>query len=246
MSRWKAAGIHLSLSVVIAASLLVAMLALWYPPPYFQLMGGLGLVLLIAGCDVVLGPLCTLIVFKSGKPSLTFDLATIAFLQAVAMTYGLYTMFEARPVYTVFAVDRFEVTAANEIRADNLDKARPEFASMPLTGPRLVAAELPRDANQRLDLAIHAMTGGGDLKTRPDLYRPYEGFVPMVAAKARPIPALEQAHPESRAIIEKELGNSGSRDELGYVPIVGRFRSMTAIVNRKSGDIETVVDVSPW
>jgi hypothetical protein len=33
---------------------------------------------------------------------------------------------------------------------------------------------------------------------------------------------------------------------MGFVPVVGRFRSMTAIVDRRSGAIETIVDVDPW
>src|SRR6266498_743017 len=120
MSRWKAAGMHFGLSAAIAAALLMLMLALWYPPPYFTLMGGATLVLLIAGCDVVLGPLITLIVFRSGKKGLALDLTMIGIVQSLALTYGIYTMFEARPAFTVFAVDRFEVVAANDIRREEL------------------------------------------------------------------------------------------------------------------------------
>src|SRR5919201_4579714 len=98
MSRWKAASIHFTLSVAIATILLGLMLALWYPPPYFALMGGLMLVVLIAGCDVTLGPLITLIIFKTGKKGLKLDLAMIGCVQAAALVYGLYMMFEARPV----------------------------------------------------------------------------------------------------------------------------------------------------
>jgi len=248
MSRWRATSIHLALSAVIATGLIAVMLLLWYPPPYFRLMGGLLLIALIAGCDVVLGPLMTLIVFKSGKKGLVIDLTIIAFLQAAALTYGLHTMFEARPVFVVFAVDRFEVSAANEIRDDQLVKARPEFASLPLTGPRVVGAVLPNDPNKRLDLAIRGMNfGSGDIRTLPQQYVPYADVKGVIAYKAHPLTDLLRKHPGARGAIADNLdvvrdGPNG----LAYVPIVSRFHSMSAIVDRRSGDLKTIVDVDPW
>jgi hypothetical protein len=247
MSRSKAAAIHLVLSATIAVALLLVMLALWYPPPYFTLMGGLTLVMLIAGCDVVLGPLMTLIVFKAGKKSLKFDLGTIALLQIVAMTYGLHTMFEARPVYTVFAVDRFEITAANEITGEALKRARPEFASLPLTGPRVVGAKLPQDPEEKLDFALQSIGGLRDLKAVPRLYVPYGSIALNVALRAKPLEKLEQQHADADNLIRRKLHRGArSNDDLGYVPVVGRFQSMTAIVDRRSGEIRTIIDVDPW
>jgi hypothetical protein len=247
MSRWKAAAIHLGLSAAVATTIIVTMLSLWYPPPYFLLMGGTMLVVLIVGCDVVLGPLITAIIFKSGKKGLIFDLAVIAFLQSIALTYGLYTMFEARPVYTVFAVDRFEVTAANEISSSELERASPEYASLPLTGPRVVAAILPADPQERLGIAMRAMGGGTDIKALPRLYAPYKSIATTAAEKARPLAQLEKKNPLVSARVIAELRNDPSAPHAsGYLPIVGRFRSMTAIVNKRSGEIETIVNVNPW
>ena len=80
-SRWKAAGIHLAISVSIALVVVVFMFFLWYPTPYFQAMGGGGLLLLVTGVDVVLGPLITLVIFNTQKKSLKFDLMCVAIVQ---------------------------------------------------------------------------------------------------------------------------------------------------------------------
>ena len=56
-SRWQAGGGHLLISVAIGAAVLAAMILVWYPPPFFEATGGLGLVLLMIGVDVTLGPL---------------------------------------------------------------------------------------------------------------------------------------------------------------------------------------------
>src|SRR4030095_3232307 len=98
LNRFKAFAIHLAVSVLIAAIVLTLIIVIWYPPPYFDAMGGDVLLRLLIGVDVTLGPLVTLIIFDPAKPKLELDLATIVVLQLAALAYGGYVMFEARPV----------------------------------------------------------------------------------------------------------------------------------------------------
>ena len=111
LNRWKAAAIHLGLTALIAATVVIVMLMLWYPRPYFDAMGGRELLTIIVGVDVTIGPLLTLIVFDLKKKSLKFDLAVIVVLQVAALAYGAWVTFEARPAYVVFVKDRFQVVA---------------------------------------------------------------------------------------------------------------------------------------
>ena len=247
MSRWKAAYIHFALSVAIATLVVLVMLTAWYPPPYFLLMGGATLIVLIVGCDVVLGPLMTLIVFRSGKKGLVIDLAVIAALQATALTYGAYVMFEARPVFTVFAVDRFEVVAANEIASEDLARAsQPRFASLSLTGPRIAGAQVPSDPGERSSLMLSSMVSRLDIKSLPRLYVPYESVAANAAQRAQPVTMLESRDAHIRDELAQKVGPGVSVDRMGYLPLVGRFGSMAAIVDRQTGRLETIVDVWPW
>ena len=84
MSRWRAAGIHLLVSAGVAAVVLAVMLGVWYGPTLFWAMGGAGLALILIGVHLVMGPALTLVVFRSGKRGLKFDLAAIALLQLAA------------------------------------------------------------------------------------------------------------------------------------------------------------------
>src|SRR6185436_15534923 len=68
-NRRQAAGVHFALSVVIAATVLAALLLVWYPQPYFRLAGGAGLMIILIGVDVVMGQLMTLVVFDPSKKS---------------------------------------------------------------------------------------------------------------------------------------------------------------------------------
>jgi len=248
MSRWKAAAIHLALSAVIAAALVVTMYAVWYPPPYFTLMGGAMLILLIVGCDVAIGPLITLIIFRVGKKGLKLDLAIIALMQMTALVYGIYMMFEARPVFTVYAVDRFEVVSANEITPEALAQASsPQFASLPTAGPKVVGAALPTDPKERNDLMFAMNRAGQDIKNLPRLYVPYESVIADVKSHAQPIATLESKQPAAKDEIERVIrGLSTPADSLGWVPFADRATDMSMIVDTSSGRMLAVVDASPW
>src|SRR4051812_8594224 len=102
MSRWKASGLHLLISILIGSAVLTLMLGLWYPEPLFQAMGGEGLLFILLGVDVALGPLVTLIVFKPAKRGLKLDLALIGAVQLAALLYGAHIMFVARPAFIAF------------------------------------------------------------------------------------------------------------------------------------------------
>src|SRR5688572_18497634 len=163
MTRWNAAGIHLGISALIAAIVLAVIYLVWYPAPYFKAMGGDQLLLLLIGVDVVIGPLITLIVYKAGKKGLTFDLAVIAFLQTAALVYGVSIAAQARPVYSVFVVDRFETVAANAVDpAEQAKVKRPEFQSPSWTGPHRVGVVKPADAEEA-NRVLFAIAEGKDL-----------------------------------------------------------------------------------
>ncbi|MFZ4790954.1 MAG: hypothetical protein ACOYMW_08700 [Candidatus Competibacteraceae bacterium] len=72
MTRFRAFAIHLTASASIVLALLGLMRWVWYPAPYFEINGGWIVLRILAGVDVVLGPLLTLIVFKPGKPGTDF------------------------------------------------------------------------------------------------------------------------------------------------------------------------------
>ncbi len=210
MSRWKASAIHVCISAAIAAVMVGVMLMLWYPPPYFEAMGGGMLIALIVGCDVAIGPLITLIIFKSGKKGLKTDLAIIGCVQLAALAYGTYTIFIARPVFTVFAVDRFEVVAANGIKSEELAKGTsPAFSTLSLTGPRVVAARLPSDPQERSRIMTESLAGGDDIQNLPRLYVPYDSVAKEAGSRAQPISRLIARNAGVRARVDELLRSAG-------------------------------------
>ncbi|HSH72456.1 MAG TPA: TfpX/TfpZ family type IV pilin accessory protein [Methylophilaceae bacterium] len=247
MSRFRAAGIHLLISVFIVITVLGLMLGVWYPGAYFKLMGGGGLIFIMAGVDVCLGPLLTLIVFKSGKKTLKFDLTVIGLLQIAALSYGAHIMFQARPVFTVFTNDQFQVAIPADIEPKYLAKAsREEWKHFSLSGPVLVGAAEPKDEKEKQDI-IFLGAAGVDWQQLPELYVKYEDQRASILRKARPLLELRKIAKTNPAAVDAFL-KSQSRPEQDFVflPIRTLHAEMAVILDAKSAKIIDIIDAVPW
>jgi len=235
MSRWRASGYHLLISAGVAVAALAGMLLVWYPWPLFEAAGGNELVMILTAVDVVIGPLLTLAVFKSGKRGLRFDLAVIAILQASALVYGGYVVFLARPAYIVFVKDRFEVAAAADISPESLAEARdPRYRRLPVLGPELVAADFPEDPKERQKLVDMALSGL-DLHNFPKLFYPYESRAAKVLEKAQTLERFAKSEPASGKVVAEYLAGSGRKPEdYRYLLLRARRAWVAVLVDPKT------------
>lgn len=245
MSRWKAAGIHLTLSTLIAGSLVALMLLVWYPWPLFEVAGGSGLMMILVGVDVVLGPLVTLVIFKAGKKGLKFDLAVIAFLQLAALAYGVHAVYVVRPVYMVYNVDRFSLVAAIDLDpADIAAAKREEFRRLPVDGPRYIAAVQPEDPAERqkmLDLAL----AGKDIQLFPKQYVPYELEARDALGRARGVGILKQR--DTSGAVARYLASTGrSEASVKFLRLRARTSDAAVLLDATTGDPLKIVMVDPW
>lgn len=246
MSRWKAAAIHLSISITIGLAAALLIFGLWYPPPYSQATGAPELVMLLLGVDLVLGPLLTLAVFKRGKKGMTFDLCVIGVLQACALAYGLSVVAGARPVFIVGAIDRFVLVSANELDPKDLADAKPEFRALPWTGPRLVGVEMPANPQEHDDLMFSG-AAGKDVDKFPKYYVDYAQAAPKLLARARPLDSVRQAHPQATPLLDGWLQKSGrSAATLLAIPVIAPRGDLTLLVDRDSGQPLDALPLDIW
>ncbi|MCR5884739.1 pilus assembly protein [Rhizobacter sp. J219] len=235
--RLRAAGIHLLISMVVAALAAAMVFALWYPWPYRVVSGGQGLFVLVVTVDLVLGPLLTLAVFDTAKGwrHLRRDLAVIGALQTAALAYGVHTVYEVRPVAMVFETDRFRVIKAVDVHLAELHLAPPAFRSLPLTGPWLLGARAPKAGSERTD-ALFLGIGGVDVAQRPLFWQPYELSRTAALARSRPVSALLQRYPSETQTINQAIRSAGmSVDQARFLPLVAR-RDWVVLLSPK-GDV---------
>jgi hypothetical protein len=170
MNRWKAFGIHLTISVVVFLALLGIIILLWYPGILFSIDGGWEGLKIVMGVDVVLGPLLTLVVFKVGKPGLKFDLTCIAVAQIACMVAGLWIVYQERPIALVFAYDTFYSLGTNEFEIYEKDPALLEEYPGPY--PKLLYTELPESEISADIVNMRSQFIGEPLFMQTERYQP--------------------------------------------------------------------------
>ncbi len=234
-NRWQAAGTHLLICLAIAVAVVTVMLAVWYPRPLFEAAGGNDLLVILVSVDVVLGPLLTLIVFKSGKRGMKLDLTLIGLVQVAALAYGIYVVALARPAFIVFVKDRFELVTVVELEPGELAAAKhPEFRALPWNGPMLVAADMPTDPGEFQKMVKAALTGL-DLQHFPRYFVPYAERTKEVLAKADTIARLRATEPVTAKAVDAYLASSGTREEdVRSLLLRTRFAWVAVLVDAKT------------
>lgn len=246
--RLRASGIHLALSLLIAALSALLVFGIWYPYPYREISGGRELFLLVVSVDVILGPLITLAIFDHAKawPVLRRDLVVVGLLQLGALGYGLWTVFVARPVHMVFEYDRFRVVHAIEVPLSLVDKAPPNVDALPLFGPTVLSLRPFRDQNEKMEATVAALQGVS-LSSRPDLWQPYAKSVPDVLRVARPAAALRTRFASQAGEIDSVLTSAGrSASDTVYVPMVGRKAFWTVFLDPATGEIKAYIPLDSF
>ncbi len=228
--------------MAIAAAALVLTLRVWYPPPLFTSEGGSDILFILVAVDVIIGPLITLVIFKSGKPGLRFDLAVIALLQAGALVYGSHVMFVARPIYIALVDNQFETVRANDLDPAHVAQAPEAFRLAPLTGPVFVAVDLPKDLKVLKELISQAAQSGEGVQHRPQYYVPYSGYKAEALKKSRPLEVLREDDKNLASRIDKEIADTGRQaSELNFLPLQTRRGWGAVVVDGKTGDIVKIL-----
>ncbi len=249
MNRWKASGIHLSICALIALTVVMVMLFVWYPDPYFQSLGGKKLIMIIIGVDVVLGPLLTWIIYKPKKKGLKFDLSVIATIQLVALVYGVNVLFQERPVYVVFVKDRLEVVSASDVDKESLSKAAiDKYQSLPLTGPELAVALMPKDPVEREKILFSSLDKGRDIQSFPEHFVPYQEQTDQILKRSQSLELLRKTRPESASLISGLLDRLNvDEKELSFLPMhTQRGDYLTAVIDRSDAKLLDIIEFDPW
>jgi len=236
-SRLKASGIHLATSATIAAALVTAVIFVWYPSPLFELAKGRDIFFLLLGCDIILGPVMTLIIFNVRKPKaeLIRDVSIIACVQLGALGYGVATLLEVRPAYIAYNVGQFNVPLVSEMVAGEAEV--PGYPVNPWWGPKLVGTALPKDREENNQLTFSAVTGRGDVFQMPKYFVPYESVKPEVCARARSAEQFARELQRNKADVEALAAKYASKGvPVGLLPLRVRTTVAAAVVNRDTGD----------
>lgn len=219
----------------------VLVFGFWYPGDYRLLAGGMGLFAIVMAVDVVIGPLLTFVVYdrSKGVAHLRRDIALIALLQMLALSYGVHAMYLGRPVALAFEFDRFRVVSMAEVVMAELPEALPAFRRLPLHGPTLLAVRKSTTPVERADSLNASIFQGIDGSQRPKFWVPYDELQRAEAvAVGRPMGDLLSKYPTSKTAIDRisaGIETQDERDALRFLPM--RAKQDAVVVLTRQGDV---------
>jgi len=234
-----------SLLLVLGALCLVKIL--WYPGDIYKLISLEKIVLIIIVVDVCIGPLLTLVVSNPAKDKkeLKNDLRLIVSLQLLVLLGGLYTLHAARPLFVVFAVDRFELVTKNHLPDNYQEQINISGIKTPRYGILWLYAELPTNEKEKNDLLFQSIKDGTDLAQSPRFYEELANGRDQIFLKLRPVSELVRLNKldENGSKHLNELAESG----YGYLPLKGEARDMSVLIKKGANKMEMeIIDLSPW
>lgn len=245
--KFIATAVHFAVTLVLAGIAAALIFLVWYPDPLQTMIGGTELFMLVVGCDLVLGPLLSLVAYDSRKTrrALIIDYSLIGILQMAALLYGVFIVAGTRPVYIAFNSDRYEIVCAFDISDQELAAARePQYRKLPWTGPRLVAVSVPQADQQD---AMFKSVEGLEEHQRPKFFAPLSAKLDAIRQKAGKLADLEAKKPASRTRIEEAVaGLDVPADRRAWLPVRHRKGFWTAIIDTADGKPVAWVDVDPY
>ncbi len=227
-ARFKAAGIHLSISAVIFVVALYLILVQWYPGFHFLVDGGWRGVQIMIGVDLVLGPTLTLIVFNPFKARrlIAFDLSCVAVAQLAALAWGFYAVHSQRPVAVSYHEGAFLSLTAEPLK---VEKQPADYANrFSDRRPPLVYTAPPADDQEEARAAMQEVMGKVGLHEDPFFWRRLDEHWPEVRKAAKSAEARGKDQPAFAAALPGFLAEHGGQaGDYLYFPYEGHDGSCT-------------------
>lgn len=221
---------------------------LWYRPPYNEISGGAHLFYLLIAVDVVCGPILTAILAnpKKKKKELLLDFSLVIVIQMMALSYGLYFVFQARPVVIAFEVDRMVVVAAAEIDSNDLTKAPPALRKLSWGQPKFIGTRKPISNEEMMDALDHSLQGL-EPSARPGWWQDFSKSIPDIRSRAKNLSQLMvNRSAGDRVILQEVIRKSGkNEEELFYLPLTSRRTKDWVIVFAYSRDSLDISGYAP-
>lgn len=232
MPRIKFTFLHTFISVVVFSLLTAVVFFVWYPYPLYKATDVFHIFLIILLVDIVVGPLLGFIVYNPKKKSLKFDLTIVFILQIMAMFYGVYSVSNARPIWIVYNVDRFDLIRNNDVENNKLN----------WFGPKYKAVKLSNNIEERNKDTFNEIIGGVSLTQQPSRYVDLNQVKNEIQSRAKPINDLNKYNPKNAVIAHTK--NYHEAD--AWVPLKANAVDMVVLMNKKEGKVIAIVDLRPW
>lgn len=239
--RLKTFSLHLLASIPLLALSFGALYFGWYAWPGWYLTGAATVVGLIVLVDLVLGPLITLLIASPSKPraELRRDISIIVLVQVIALSYGMMTLWQGRPLYYALTMDRIELITAADLDRESLEQAVQKGAKIIPTWtsrPEWIWVPLPNDPKLSEEIILSAINTGKDIISMPEHFKPWAAGADAFRRMLHPLPTLKAPRGLDEAAYKEILERLGQPEsDLGWLMLQGPRRNGSMIFDRMSG-----------
>lgn len=242
MNRFKAFAIHFAISLVIFLILLYFILVQWYPQPLFSTDGGWRVIQIIVGVDLILGPLLTLIVFKSGKPGLKFDLTMIALVQFLALSWGVWNAYNERPAAIIYTFDFFIPVTVYQLAEQGITAK--ELKKFGTDWPIVIYSDIPKEKESKA--IVEAMRSGVPLYLLTKYYKKFSDVqAPFLQKNSMNIEKYVANKPKLKKLYQHSLVTNTAKNNISYLAFRGRDKWVTAVFDLDKMRIIDTIDIEP-
>lgn len=242
MSRFKAFSIHLAISFIIFLILLYFILVQWYPKPLFSTDGGWEVTKIIAGVNIVLGPLLTLIVFKSGKPGLKLDLAMIVLVQTLTLSWGAWNAYNERPAAVIYTLDFFTPIPAYQLADQGMTaKKLKQFGE---SWPIIIYSDIPKE--NLSEVLAKSVREGIPLYLRTEYYKKFSlDQADTLKQSSMNLEKYVEDKPKLKKLYQHSLLSSTAKTNISYLALHSREKWVTAVFDLDEMKIIDTIDIEP-
>jgi hypothetical protein len=245
--RLKALGLHLLASTAALTLIFGALYLGWYRWPGWYLADVSQVVLVMAGVDLVVGPLLTFIIASAKKTrrELTRDIGVIIAIQLAALAYGTTSIWNGRPLYYAFSENVLQAVQAYDINPDALALARRQKAALAphwYSLPRWIWAPLPQDSQERDRIVTSAVSGGDDVISMPLYFKPWDQGLPALRTQLKKVDDVGYFSAADKKILKEHLRAAGiPTDQNNSIPLTGRGHPLLAVFDPASLKITAIL-----
>ncbi len=241
-TKIKAALLHLLFSIMVTGICCAFMLLHFYPSVFLDIENPVEALKILIPADIIIGPVLTFIIYKKGKWGLKFDLIAIALCQFIALGYGCWAIYSARPGFLVLHGDSFYIVPPN---IDQKALAGTTLAVGPLSSPKVVYLFLPGDSAQRLKLAIDSTSAGIPVHWQAQYFKSINevNFQNLGKISIKP-ELLRKKNNKKQSMLLDKITRTGI--PYAFIPVIGSHSEKVIAVNLANKTLEKTLDIPPY
>ncbi|PKH64309.1 type IV pilin accessory protein [Psychrobacter sp. 4Dc] len=241
--KLKFSVMYLAIATVVLLVAVTVFYSLWYPHPLLLATGTQKLLQTIALVNIGLAVGLALMIFRKTKPDFIKDMVISALVQLIFLMISIYGVYQIRPIWIAYNVDRFELVLHTDLVTTKINDADNRFKKPSYLSPQYVGVELSADNEERNSNMFDEVLHGISIAQRPERYIPIEQVSTQIKERAQDLVLLEKYNNKNDVqFLLKKYPQADS-----FVPLQAKAVNMTVLLNKsEDNQVVAIVDLRPW